>query len=70
MFAVLTAGLYGVVSPSVNSEDLRADFCKIYGPAEVPKESESANVGSETSPLLEDNGEEGLSYTADTGPGV
>jgi hypothetical protein len=69
MFAVLTAGLYGVVRPSVNPEDLRADF-KIYGPAEVPKESATANVGAETSPLLEDNGEEGPSYTADTGPGV
>ena len=48
----------------------RADILQIYGPAEVPKESGSANVDSETSRLLPENGETGPDHGAATIPGV
>jgi len=57
MLLVLTGGLYGVVCPFIFPTGSRADFCKIYGPAEELKESDSANLGSETSPLLQEDGE-------------
>jgi len=70
MFAILTAGLYGVVCPSISPTGFKAHFYKIYGPAEEPKESDPANVDSETAPLVQENGERDPNYGSDRVPGV
>jgi len=70
MFAILTAGLYGVVCPLISPTGFRAHFCKIYGPDEEPKESDAASVDSETAPLLQENGERDPNLGSDRVPGV
>ena len=70
MIMVLIAGLYGVVCPFIFTTGSRAYLCKIYGPTEEPKESDSANLGSETSPLLQEDGETSRDYGENTEPEV
>ena len=70
MFAILTAGLYGVVCPLISPTGFRAHFCEIYGPDEEPKESDAASVDPETAPLVQNNGDRDPNYGSDRVPGV